>query len=142
MDEPLVMEPLYRSLSERTYFVKFRLIQLTETDVGISLAVLGLGYVLVGATGLGSINLYFNFLTLDPWFGLFCFLTTVIFLSVLNYKRPDGNVVDYLRGMFMKKLYAMRTQEGDQFWRSSFRPYLFSESKRWRSQSGVWWLNS
>jgi len=140
MDEPLIMEPLYRSLAERTYFVKFGFIRLTETDMGVALAVLGLGYVLVGATGLGSIKLYFNFLTLDPWFGVFCFLATVIFISILNHKRPDGNATDYLRWLLMrKKGYAVNAREGNPFWRSGFRPYLFRQGKRRGSKRGLWW---
>ena len=115
MDAELREYAVHRTLADPVFRIRLYCIRLTDADIAFTSFLGVLTWLIVQWLGYSKQKIWG--LTLDPFAGFFVAGLLILLVSALHKFRPEGDILQIVRGLSQPKLLAPRTYAGDRTWR-------------------------
>ncbi|MGH9761606.1 MAG: hypothetical protein ACREDR_20465 [Blastocatellia bacterium] len=117
-DSELLQYPVHRALSDPVYRICQWYICLTDSDLALILFFCPLTWLIVQELGWSNVEIVFG-LKADPFLGFMVAIFLIVVLSALRHIRPEGDILQVVRGLGQPRLYSPRTHRGDRTWQQA-----------------------
>jgi hypothetical protein len=111
--------PVHRTLADPVYRFRLYFVRLTDGDLAVVSFTGVLAWLLIQQFGYSHDKVLG--LPLDPFGGFFVAIVGTLIFSFLHKVRPEGDIIQSVRGLREPKVLAPRSHAGDSHWAPSQR---------------------